>query len=83
MEHVESLAMTEPHAYVLGQSARAARRLEIQDTHFAEVSERLLDELPVRPDDRVIELGCGPGVFSRRIFEHRRPVRNYEGGIDH
>ena len=23
------------------------------------------------------------GVFSRRLFEQRRPVRNYEGGIDH
>jgi ubiquinone/menaquinone biosynthesis C-methylase UbiE len=54
--------------YVLGQSARAARRLEIQDAHFAETSERLLDELALRPDDRVVELGCGAGSFSRRIF---------------
>ena len=68
--------MTEPHAYVLGQSARAARRLEIQDAHFADVSERLLDELPLRPDDRVVELGCGPGVFSRRILR-----RLGEGGV--
>jgi ubiquinone/menaquinone biosynthesis C-methylase UbiE len=56
------------HGYVLGQSARAARRLEIQDAHFAEVSERLLDELALRPTDRVVELGCGPGGFSRRIL---------------
>jgi ubiquinone/menaquinone biosynthesis C-methylase UbiE len=60
--------MTEAREYVLGQSARAARRLEIQDAHFAEVSERLLDELALRPDDRVVELGCGPGGFSRRIL---------------
>jgi ubiquinone/menaquinone biosynthesis C-methylase UbiE len=54
--------------YVLGQSESAARRLEVQDAHFAEASERLLDELALRPGDRVVELGCGPGTFSRRIL---------------
>jgi ubiquinone/menaquinone biosynthesis C-methylase UbiE len=60
--------MTQAQGYVLGHSARAARRLEIQDAHFAEVSERLLDELALRPFDRVVELGCGPGLFSQRIL---------------
>src|SRR5205807_5719393 len=60
--------MTEAQGYILGQSARAARRLEIQDAHFAEVSERLLDDLALRPNDRVVEFGCGPGGFSRRIL---------------
>jgi ubiquinone/menaquinone biosynthesis C-methylase UbiE len=60
--------MTAAPGYVLGQSERAARRLEIQDTHNAELSEKLLDELAVRPSDRVVELGCGPGGFSRRIM---------------
>jgi SAM-dependent methyltransferase len=54
--------------YVLGQSQAAARRLEVQDAHFAEASERLLDELSLRPGGRVVELGCGPGTFSRRIL---------------
>lgn len=53
--------------YVLGHSADAARRLRIQDAHFAEASERLLDELALQPGDRVVELGCGPGSFSVRI----------------
>lgn len=60
--------MTEARGYVLGQSERAARRLAIQDAHFADVSERLLDELALRPGDRVVELGCGPGGFSRRVL---------------
>src|SRR5438105_1743053 len=68
--------MTEPQGYVLGQSARAARRLEIQDAHFAEASEQLLDDLALRPHDRVVELGCGPGGFSRRIL-----CRLGEGGV--
>jgi ubiquinone/menaquinone biosynthesis C-methylase UbiE len=59
--------------YVLGQSARAARRLEIQDDHLAEASERLLDQLALRPGDRVVELGCGPGMFSRRVLRRLGP----------
>jgi ubiquinone/menaquinone biosynthesis C-methylase UbiE len=61
--------MSEAQEYVLGQSAGAARRLEIQDAHFAETSERLLDELALRPNDRVVELGCGAGSFSRRVIK--------------
>jgi ubiquinone/menaquinone biosynthesis C-methylase UbiE len=60
--------MTKPHDYVLGQTTGAARRLEIQDAHFGETSERLLDQLAIRPGDRVIEFGCGPGGLSRRIL---------------
>jgi ubiquinone/menaquinone biosynthesis C-methylase UbiE len=65
--------MSEARDYVLGESARAARRLEIQDAHFAEASERLLDELALRPGDRVVELGCGPGTFSRRVLRRLGP----------
>jgi ubiquinone/menaquinone biosynthesis C-methylase UbiE len=60
--------MTVEQGYVLGESARAARRLEIQDAHFGDTSELLLDELALRPRDRVVEFGCGPGSFSRRIL---------------
>lgn len=68
--------MAKRQDYVLGQSARAARRLEIQDTHFADESERLLDDLGLRPHERVVELGCGPGSFSRRILR-----RLGQGGV--
>ncbi len=60
--------MTIPQGYILGQSPTAARRLAIQDGQFAEASEALLDELALVPHDRVVELGCGPGSFSRRIL---------------
>jgi ubiquinone/menaquinone biosynthesis C-methylase UbiE len=61
--------MSEARGYILGQSERAARRLAIQDAHFAEVSEQLLDDLALRPTDRVVELGCGAGSFTRRILQ--------------
>lgn len=60
--------MHEQPGYVLGQSERAARRLEIQDAQFGAVSEQLLDDLELRPGDRVVEFGCGPGGMSRRIL---------------
>ncbi len=65
--------MESEHGYVLGQSERAARRLAIQDAHFATASERLLDALALRPGDRVVELGCGPGSFSRRVLSRLGP----------
>jgi ubiquinone/menaquinone biosynthesis C-methylase UbiE len=68
--------MTRSQDYVLGDSATAARRLVIQDAHFSETSEKLLDELALRPNDRVVELGCGPGSFSHRIMG-----RLTEGGV--
>ncbi len=55
-------------AYVLGDTQRASRRLEIQDAQFADLSERLLDRLAIRPQDRVVELGCGAGGLSKRIM---------------
>jgi ubiquinone/menaquinone biosynthesis C-methylase UbiE len=61
--------MSSPTNYVLGQSERAARRLEIQDRHFAATSELLLNELALKPSERVVELGCGPGGLSKRILK--------------
>jgi ubiquinone/menaquinone biosynthesis C-methylase UbiE len=55
--------------YVLGQSEFAARRLELQDIHFAAPSEAILNALAIRPHDRVVELGCGPGGFTKRIVK--------------
>jgi ubiquinone/menaquinone biosynthesis C-methylase UbiE len=65
--------MVDEQGYVLGQSEGAARRLHIQDAHFADTSEQLLDELALRPADRVVELGCGPGGFSRRVLRRLGP----------
>jgi len=59
--------MSDNPGYILGQSADAARRLELQDRHFEVPSEKLLDELALRPNDHVVEIGCGPGGFTRRI----------------
>ena len=66
--------MNDTCGYVLGQTPDAARRLEIQDTHFAEPSERLLDALELRPTDRVVELGCGPGGLTRRLVARLGPA---------
>jgi ubiquinone/menaquinone biosynthesis C-methylase UbiE len=66
-------------SYALGADASAARRLEIQDSQFAAISERLLDRLNVRPDDCVVELGIGAGSFSRRIVRRLGPDGTFVG----
>ena len=71
--------MTAASEYVLGQSERAARRLELQDQHFAAPSEALLDALALRPADRVVELGCGPGGFSKRVLSRLGPSGSVVG----
>jgi hypothetical protein len=62
------MARVDELGYVLGQSEAAARRLEVQDAHLSEATERLLDELTLRPGDCVVELGCGSASFSRRVL---------------
>ncbi|MBI2803934.1 MAG: methyltransferase domain-containing protein [Planctomycetes bacterium] len=68
--------MKSSQPYILGDSQRAARRLEVQDAHFAAVSEQLLDDLALMPADRVVEFGCGAGSFSKRVLR-----RLGEGGV--
>lgn len=60
--------MSHVKGYILGDSTDAARRLAIQDAHFGDTSERLLDDLAIKSGDRVVEFGCGPGSFSKRIL---------------
>ena len=59
--------------YTLGDDTRAIRRLEIQDRQFATISEHVLELLQIRKDDRVVELGIGPGGFGKRIFRRLGP----------
>jgi cyclopropane fatty-acyl-phospholipid synthase-like methyltransferase len=71
--------VTDSTNHVLGQGAGAARRLEIQDRQFAGPSERLLDLLDLRPADRVVEFGCGPGGLARRIIRRLGPAGVWSG----
>jgi hypothetical protein len=70
--------MSDAQGYVLGQSERAARRLEIQDAHFAEVSEQLLDELALRPGERVLKL-AGSAIPTEAFTEALRRVQAESG----
>lgn len=56
--------MTQVKSYALGQSPAAARRLELQDTYFGDVSERLLDMLALKPGDRVVDWAVGRAVSA-------------------
>ena len=60
--------MSNDHNYVLGQSERAARRLELQDRHFAAPSEALLDRLAGTPLKETIRDYILNTQFRRDVF---------------
>ena len=67
--------------YSLGHSPQARRRLELQDRQHAAISEKLLDCLELRLEDRVVEFGVGTGNFGRRILR-RLGERGVLVGVD-
>jgi len=82
--------MSEAQPYVLGQSVHAARRLEIQDAHFGDLSEQLLDDLANRSglmglcglnDLRDIEAAAAKGDYKAKLafYVFVSSVRHYLG----
>jgi SAM-dependent methyltransferase len=70
--------MTEPDPYLLGYRLTEQQRLERQALELAPESERLFDEIGVRPGWQVVEIGCGPqgclGLLARRVGAAGRVV---------
>jgi ubiquinone/menaquinone biosynthesis C-methylase UbiE len=69
-----------PHndAYLLGHSAHEEERLRKQPAELAPDSRWLLDQLSIRPGDRVIDIGCGPqgilDLLSERVGANGKVV---------
>lgn len=61
----------QPDEYLLGHSANEEERLRRQPGELAPDSQRLLDQLNIRPGDRAIDIGCGPqgilDLLSERV----------------
>ena len=36
----------------------------------ATVADRYLDRLQINPDDTVLDIGCGNGIYSQKILEN-------------
>jgi ubiquinone/menaquinone biosynthesis C-methylase UbiE len=53
--------MSEPDIYLLGRSKPEELRLQRQIADLAPVSDAQIAEIGIRPGERVVDLGCGPG----------------------
>jgi ubiquinone/menaquinone biosynthesis C-methylase UbiE len=53
--------------YTLPTGQQDAERLLLLDQLYAPATEALLDELALRPDSRVADIGCGSGFMSARF----------------
>ncbi len=52
--------MTQADQYVLGYRQAEQERLQRQALQLAAESERLFDQIGIRPGARIVEIGCGP-----------------------
>jgi SAM-dependent methyltransferase len=63
--------VAESDAYLLGRSASEQARLSRQISELAPDSDALLDGIGIKPGERVIDIGCGPGgvldLLAKRV----------------
>ena len=53
--------MTKPHTYLLGRSEAEEARLRQQIVDLAPDSEAHFEKIDIKPGERVVDIGCGPG----------------------
>lgn len=63
--------MTTPDVYLLGRAEAEATRLKRQIANLAPDSDAQFDAIGIKPGERVIDLGCGPGgtlhLLAKRV----------------
>ena len=63
--------MTQPEHYLLGHSDAEEARLERQSAALAPESDAQFEKIGIKPGERVVDLGCGPGdvlsLLSKRV----------------
>src|SRR5262249_31188240 len=57
----EERCVTQPDHYLLGRSVAEEARLKRQIADLAPDSDAQLDKIGIKPGERVVDLGCGPG----------------------
>ncbi|WP_292530619.1 methyltransferase domain-containing protein [Methylocystis sp.] len=65
--------MTDSGCYLLGCSEAEQARLDSQSAVLAPVTQAQLDRLGIKPGERVIDLGCGPGYVLSLLAERVGP----------
>jgi SAM-dependent methyltransferase len=63
--------MTQPDVYLLGRSGPEEERLKRQIADLAPDSDAQLEKIGVKPGERIVDIGCGPGgalhLLAKRV----------------
>lgn len=70
---------TPPDDYLLGRDRPEETRLQRQIANLAPDSEAQLDALGIKPGERVVDLGCGPGGVLHLLAERVGPAGSVLG----
>ena len=71
--------MAEPDTYLLGRSEGEEARLKRQIADLAEDSRAHLEKVGIKPGERVVDLGCGPGGVLGLLAERVGPTGSVVG----
>ncbi|MGE6780992.1 hypothetical protein ACQKGL_00555 [Ensifer adhaerens] len=66
--------MSEPDLYLLGRAGPEEERLKRQIANLAPDSDQQLERVGIRPGERVVDLGCGPGGVLHLIGKRVGPT---------
>jgi len=66
--------MTQPDVYLLGRSLAEEERLKRQIADLAPDSDQQFEKIGIRPGERVVDLGCGPGGVLHLLGKHVGPA---------
>src|SRR5271165_6145657 len=71
--------MTQPDIYLLGRGPGEEERLKRQIADLAPVSDAQLVKIGIRPGERVVDLGCGPGGVLHLLGKRVGPTGSVLG----
>lgn len=71
--------MSEPDLYLLGRAGPEEERLKRQIANLAPDSDQQLERLGIRPGERIIDLGCGPGGVLHLLGKRVGPTGSVLG----
>lgn len=72
-------AIGEPDLYLLGRAGPEEERLKRQIANLAPDSDQQLERIGIRPGERVIDLGCGPGGVLHLLGKRVGPTGSVLG----
>ncbi len=71
--------MTQPDIYLLGRGKHEEERLKRQIADLAPDSDQMLAKIGIKPGEKVVDIGCGPGGVLHLLGKHVGPAGSVLG----